>query len=359
MARALIGFGIASGIPAYVWLAECLNSKLAPIMVWVPNVMFCLSQALVSPLAASIHGWRSLLLVVTTVSLSGLLYAPWMDESPRWLATKGQGPQVYRVICKMAECNGVPQPPSPLEYDDITPGTVADEGETGTRMNIFAQLCSPVLILRFICMCLSFFSISFAFYGLALFSPNLPFNVYAANAVSAFVAIPFYVVGQPLIDARWCGRKGACIGGFLIGGVSLLMSIVIENTVLSMIVYYLANGAFSLVFGNVYIWGAELFPTDIRGRILSFMSLAARLGAIVAPYVVHLGTTNPDLALTIFAVPCIVTGGLDLLLPETRGKRMLNVYADLYNDKDGEQGDESDDDEDHDDDDDDGASSSS
>eukprot|EP00931_Biecheleriopsis_adriatica_P078099 TRINITY_DN51566_c0_g1_i1.p1 TRINITY_DN51566_c0_g1~~TRINITY_DN51566_c0_g1_i1.p1 ORF type:complete len:541 (+),score=49.46 TRINITY_DN51566_c0_g1_i1:217-1623(+) len=335
VARAMTGFGIASGIPAYIWLAECLNPKLSPIMVWVPNIFFCLAQALVSPLGATIYGWRYLLLAVNLLTLTGLLYAPFMYESPRWLATKGQDKEVYRIICKIAACNGAPKPPPPLEEDGT--GTSASEEEVGATMSTFAQLCSPVLIVRFLCMCASFFSISFAFYGLGLFSPNLPFNAYAANAINALVAIPFYLVGQPLIDARWCGRKGACVGGFLVGGAGLLASTVIKNTVLSMIVYFSANGAFCLVFGNVYVWGSELFPTSIRGRVMSLMSVAARLGAVLAPFVVELGRTDPHLALFIFAVPCVMTGGLDLLLPETRGKKLLNVFEDLHSDGDGDQ----------------------
>ena len=62
---------------------------------------------------------------------------------------------------------------------------------------------------------------------------------------------------------------------------------------------------------------------------MSYASIFGRVGAILAPFVVQIGSTNPNLALVIFAVPCLVSGALGMLLPETRGKASMETLHDL------------------------------
>jgi len=330
VARAIVGFGVAgAGNTSFVWLTEYLNPELRPVMAWFPNVAFCVAQALPSALGVGIYGWRSFLLAVNLISLSGLLYAPCMRESPRWLAMKGRHREAYEVVRRVAAANGVPEPPPPPQAQAHR---AADEGAgakgDGVRA-VCAQLCSRRLGLRFLLMSFSWFSITFAFYGLGFFSPNLPFNAYAANAVNAVSSVPFYLVGQPLIESRLCGRKGAVVGGFVLGGAGLLISTCIKSTVGSLLVYYAANGALCMAFGIIYVWSSELFPTSMRGRVMSYLSLAGRVGAIVAPYVVKLGETRPAVALALFAAPSLFSGAFDLLLPETRGRRLPATFEEM------------------------------
>jgi len=146
------------------------------------------------------------------------------------------------------------------------------------------------------------------------------------------VAIPFYIGSPFLIQAPFCGRKGAVAGAFLIGGVCLLLSIVTRNKVVSGIIYYASNGALSLAFGGIYVWASELFPTNIRTLSMSIQSVFGRFGSILAPFVVDMGRRNPSLALVIFAVPCIVTGVLDLCLPETLGRVLPDTIEDIDDD---------------------------
>mmetsp|Transcript_104503 Transcript_104503/g.291497 ORF Transcript_104503/g.291497 Transcript_104503/m.291497 type:complete len:126 (-) Transcript_104503:357-734(-) len=97
-----------------------------------------------------------------------------------------------------------------------------------------------------------------------------------------------------------------------------------------MVVYYAANGFLCLAFAVIYVWSSELFPTCVRGRVMGYASLAGRFGAILAPFVVDIGATRPALAIAIFAAPCLATGVLDLLLPETRGRRLPDTFEDMH-----------------------------
>mmetsp|Transcript_38755 Transcript_38755/g.112029 ORF Transcript_38755/g.112029 Transcript_38755/m.112029 type:complete len:510 (+) Transcript_38755:80-1609(+) len=338
-ARAFLGAGVAGcGLVSFVWATEFLDTKTRQVMCWLPNIAFSLGQSLASPMAYYFPHWRHSLLACQLVSLIGLTYYCFLRESPQWLASVGRLEEAHRVLKQMAKTNkrkAPPPPPTALLDDKLLADNLSDDGssaadsadEGGTYMPAF---CDARLRLRMVVMCLNWFGIAFAFYGLSLFSPNLPFTTYFANILSALVAIPFYLLAPVLLDAPWCGRKGAIVSSLLIGGVLLVGSTWCEAQWLSITVYYVANGSLSLAFAVLYIWAAELFPTDIRSRALSVQSVFARVGAVLTPYVVDLGSRSPALALCIFAAPCILAGLLDLLLPETCGAPLAATIADMF-----------------------------
>jgi len=322
-ARIMLGAGVASvGLSSYVWAMEFLSTSTRGIMSWLPSVAFSFGQILATPLAYFVPEWRPYLVWCQLLSLLGVTYWCFLRESPQWLASVGRIEEAHEVLCTMARTNGCAEPPPPPDDCDedgelgsvSTASTIPDTSTGGS----LRDLCDRRLRLRICIMCFNWFSLCFAFYGLSFFSPNQPFSIYTANVLSALVPMPFYVSAPMLVDAGWCGRKGAMVGSSFAGGVLLMLSTWCRSQWLSLTVFYAANGALSLAFAVLYCWSAELFPTDIRARCMSIQSVFARAGAMVSPFVVDLGRADPAAALCIVAAPCLVAGALDLLLPETR-----------------------------------------
>jgi len=81
------------------------------------------------------------------------------------------------------------------------------------------------------------------------------------------------------------------------------------------------SGAFAVI----WIYSAELFPTDVRGNALGLGSMVGRIGGVCAPFINKLWKEIPWLPPTVYGIFCIIGGLALFLLPETSGRPMLNT----------------------------------
>ncbi|KAJ9576879.1 hypothetical protein L9F63_006550 [Diploptera punctata] len=83
------------------------------------------------------------------------------------------------------------------------------------------------------------------------------------------------------------------------------------------VIYFTAKLAITCSYAVIYVFTAELFPTEIRHTLLGSCSMVARLGAITAPQWQVLNNLIEGLPFYIFSFTSITSGGLIFLLPET------------------------------------------
>ena len=79
----------------------------------------------------------------------------------------------------------------------------------------------------------------------------------------------------------------------------------------------------------IYIHSGEIFPTTIRNSAMGLVSVSARVGGILAPFIVSLGSISPNLQFTVFGLMSLTAGLLNLKLPETRGAVLPETVAEL------------------------------
>jgi hypothetical protein len=59
--------------------------------------------------------------------------------------------------------------------------------------------------------------------------------------------------------------------------------ILTDYTVLKLIVFLAGKCAITIAFTGVYVFTAELFPTELRHTMLGTCSMVGRIGSIIAP----------------------------------------------------------------------------
>jgi OCT family organic cation transporter-like MFS transporter 4/5 len=82
-------------------------------------------------------------------------------------------------------------------------------------------------------------------------------------------------------------------------------------------------------FAVVYIHSGEIFPTTLRPTAMGLVGVGARLGGILAPFIVMLGDSWPNLQFTVFGVLSLLAGLANLQLPETLGRPLPDSLAEM------------------------------
>ena len=85
----------------------------------------------------------------------------------------------------------------------------------------------------------------------------------------------------------------------------------------------------SASFAVVYIHSGEIFPTTVRNSGMGLVSVAARVGGIMAPFIVSLGDSVPYLQFTVLGLLSLTAGLMNLRLPETAGRELPEDINDL------------------------------
>jgi MFS transporter, OCT family, solute carrier family 22 (organic cation transporter), member 4/5 len=151
----------------------------------------------------------------------------------------------------------------------------------------------------------------------------------ASFLISAAVELPSYAFAAWAIGCL--GRHDTMAGGMLLGGGALLGCAFAPaggRVALAAVGKFGVSGAFAIA--SVYT--SELFPTLIRSAVLGALNQAARVGAIVAPFIVMAGAGSPNPGLIPFSAmgaACVAAGLLIFTLPETLGTPLPDTMADM------------------------------
>lgn len=168
-------------------------------------------QALI---AWQVQDWRNFLRVLYAPALLFFLYLYLLDESPRWLLTKGRKNEAAAIIRKMAKTNKIKVDEKTL--DGLVRDTDGDN-DLGFKSVLKSTFTSITLFRRFIVCVIWWITSTFVNYGLTIASVTLQGNRYLNFAIVSVVDLPgYFMVMYILMNYR---RKIPLIITFLIGGV--------------------------------------------------------------------------------------------------------------------------------------------
>ena len=77
----------------------------------------------------------------------------------------------------------------------------------------------------------------------------------------------------------------------------------------------------------------ELMPTTVRAAGVGSSSLVSKIGGTLSTTVAALADIHPAIPTIIFAAMAITSGGLTVVLPETKGRKMPELLEDVEREK--------------------------
>jgi len=335
-----VGFFCAGNILAIFVLGnELVGPSKRSIVGVTLQASFSIGIVLFSLVAYYVRHWRQLTLLISLLG-TPFIFLHWLlPESPRWLLSQSRHGEALKVLEEIARGNGTKLSNKVrLQAENMTQESEAVKDNDGTSQSegLMDLFRTSALSLVTVIQLYSWFVNSASYYGLTLAAGGTGGDLYTATALSGAVEIPAIVLTNFLLGSM--GRKFT-LGAFMITGGLACLAIqllsffdgVSNGFVPSVISSCALLGKLSLSasFAVVYIHSGEIFPTTIRNSAMGIMSVAARVGGILAPFIVLLGSVSTNLQFTVFGLLSLTAGLLNLRLPETLGSPLPDTMQDM------------------------------
>lgn len=327
----IIGAAIIAGfMPGYVISIEITSCKKRFWPGIVSNYPYVIGLLILTGIAYWTRDWFYIELYTSVPGVIMIVYYWLIPESPRWLLSKGRIQEAEAVIRKAAKWNKVVLPEGAL-FDQ---NGLEEEQNTASILQLFTHktLCVRTLLIFF-----NWMVVSLAYFGLALNSGNLSVDLYLNFGLSGLVEFPAYLIVTYLVERF--GRRLPYTISMIIGGISCISTVLSikfvqkGSEIITLLLALSGRLCATAAFAIVYIHSVELFPTVVRNAGMGGCSLFARVGTMIAPYIVTLGETiggtiGEALPLLVFGCMSLISGITSLMLPETLNRNLPETIED-------------------------------
>lgn len=186
---------------------------------------FALGQVITAGVAWLVPYWRTYTLVLYAPSVIFITYYWLIEESVRWLLSKGKNKEAARIIFKAAKMNRKKLSPDTIkllteepeklpQLDDKAP---TEEDKKSILMQVVR---SRTLMFRLLVCSFWWITLTFVYYGLSINSVSLVGNRYVNYILTSLVEIPGYCLSVLTLDRF--GRKSSTMTAFIICALSLV-----------------------------------------------------------------------------------------------------------------------------------------
>lgn len=342
-ARFLVGLGHSTLLKTAYILALEVSAPRVRSAVGVAILMpWSVNTVIFSGVAYLIRDWRMLQLVM---SLLGLLHIPglWlMDESPRWLAVRGQHQRALSILKRAARWNKVTLPPDDeliailkSGRDEVASSRTSLHKAMTTRIkealaNLAILFRTPRLCKITLICYLDYLVVAMVYFGLSLSGASLSGNVFVYMTLMGLVEMPPCVIVTYQV-AR-LGRRVTTAMNFTISGAVVLALLFIPEDLkwLTVTLAMLGKMSISGAFNALNLFASELFPTEVRTRGINTSFMMSRMGAMASPFITDLlGSVYPWSPPVVFGVAALLAGLGAITLPETLGLALSDTVAHL------------------------------
>lgn len=124
----------------------------------------------------------------------------------------------------------------------------------------------------------------FCYYGLSMISTHIPGeNRYTSYIVVQAVEIPGAIL--PVLLLNRFGRKKLLFVSLTLTGIATMIApwVPKDQSLFVLLLFMIGKAAITFAFNVLYIFSAELWPTNLRTTIMNSCSMNGRVGAMIAP----------------------------------------------------------------------------
>nr|XP_021201096.2 organic cation transporter protein [Helicoverpa armigera] len=315
------GFGAGAYTTAFVLAMELVGPKGRVFGNTLINVVYVCGLMSLAGLSWILQDWRTLLRVIYAPSCLVFSYLWILNESIRWLLSKGRHDEAVAILQKAAKMNNVElsdQALAPLQEMEKKPLEEKEEIDAEPKPSVFLQVIkSSIIIKRLLCCSFLWITCTFVYYGLSINSVSLAGNKYINFMLVAFIEIPANFTCLFVLDRF--GRKKVMIIMYILSAILCIsLSFLPKNQTWWSLIFYL-SGKFSITvaYSSVYIYVSEVFPTNVRQSLLAVCSSTGRIGSTLAPLTPLLALYYDNLPSIFFGTLAVMAGLLVFTLPET------------------------------------------
>lgn len=305
---------------------ELLEPKKRVIGGTLIACSYTIGEILLGLIAMKVTNFRTLLQISYIPLLLVISYFWLIPESVRWLVIKGRRQEAAETILRAAKMNSIKLSERVLDMIKATDCTTDQKNLTidesknvnnEKEESFFDVFRSKTLLTRLLNCSLCWITNALVYYGLSLNSVNLAGSKYINFMLVCAAEIPGYFITVMVMER--VGRKWSLCGSMVICGLACLASEYLpsDEPLIRLLLFLIGKSAISVSFTVLYVYSAELYPTNLRSSLMSTCSMIGRIGSIAAPQTPLLIRYYASLPLLLFGSISIVSGLLVLRFPET------------------------------------------
>ncbi|XP_063800270.1 solute carrier family 22 member 6-B-like [Pseudophryne corroboree] len=315
---------------SYSLIVEWIPTQTRAFILTGTGYCYTIGQLVLVGLAYLIQDWRMLQLASSVPFFIYFIYTWFLPESSRWLVLSGKYDQAIKDLKKVAKINGKAE-----EVEKLTVETIKYEMQKDinaarkTNYSVLDLVRTPMIRRISFGICCSWFSTSFAYYGLAMDLQKFGVSIYIIQIIFGTVDIPAKFISYFVLT--YLGRRVLQAGSLFLAGAAILVNIFVpeELHIVRTAITVFGKGCLAASFNCVYLYTGELYPTVIRQSGMGLGTMMARLGGIVAPLIQITADYYIHLPLIIYSCCPIVSGIAACFLPETLGMPLPETIQDV------------------------------
>ncbi|KAK7090345.1 hypothetical protein V1264_010154 [Littorina saxatilis] len=328
--RFFVGLGSGGFVVAYFPLPmEFLSPRWRSVQGAIPTWSFGIG--ILSLVAWISRDWRWLNWIGAAFSGAFLFAYPFTPESVRWLILHNRIDEAEKVIQKVVSVNRKKMPDLEV-IRKVALREIESKKKIGRRYTYVDLLKGRSLIRVTLCFNFTWFSCGLVYYVLSFGAEQLSGSLYLNVFLLTVVEIPAMLLTTVLNNRL--GRRWTSFLFFMISCVTAVLVVIVSyvkpdrGPAVSGLVL-LCKVGLGAAWPCMQVFATESFPTVLRSVGYGSCNVSSRLGGIIAPYLVLLGTTHFGLVYVIVSVIMGASAVVSLLCPETKGRALSDTIAEF------------------------------